>query len=101
MKIHANAKTCPQSRRLLIRRIEEGNWPLMKAAEAAGISGRSASQSALHIESHPVVARPFLAMTGGYRPSSRWTGGVQNLPAMRLSADGCQARSKTGPLPTV
>jgi transposase InsO family protein len=44
MKIHANAKTCPQSRRLLVRRIEEENWPLMKAAEAAGISGRSASK---------------------------------------------------------
>ncbi len=44
MKIHANAKSCPQSRRLLVRRIEDDNWPLMKAAEAAGISGRSASK---------------------------------------------------------
>ena len=44
MKIHANAKSCPQSRRLLVRRIEEEGWPLMKAAEAAGISGRSASK---------------------------------------------------------
>ena len=44
MKIHANAKTCPASRRLLIRRIEEESWPLMKAAAAAGISGRSASK---------------------------------------------------------
>ena len=44
MKIHANAKTCPQSRRLLVRRIEEQNWPLMKAAEAAGISGRTAAK---------------------------------------------------------
>ena len=44
MKLHANAKTCPNSRRLLVRRIEEEGWPLMKAAEAAGISGRSASK---------------------------------------------------------
>ena len=44
MRIHANAKSCPQSRRLLVRRIEEEGWPLMKAAEAAGISGRSASK---------------------------------------------------------
>ena len=44
MKIHANAKTCPQSRRLLVNRIEEDSWPLMKAAEAAGISGRSAAK---------------------------------------------------------
>jgi transposase InsO family protein len=42
MKIHANARTCPNSRRLLVRRIEEENWSLMAAAEAAGISERSA-----------------------------------------------------------
>ena len=44
MKIHANAKSCPASRRLLVRRVEEESWPLMKAAEAAGFSGRSAAK---------------------------------------------------------
>ena len=42
MKIHANARTCPNSRILLVKRIEEENWSLMVAAEAAGISERSA-----------------------------------------------------------
>ena len=42
MKLHANARTCPNSRRLLVHRIEEENWSLMGAAEAAGISDRSA-----------------------------------------------------------
>jgi transposase InsO family protein len=42
MKIHGNARTCPKSRRLLIRRIEEEGWSLITAAEAAGISERSA-----------------------------------------------------------
>src|SRR6188472_2089706 len=42
MKIHANARTCPNSRKLLVRRIEEEGWSLMAAAEAAGISERSA-----------------------------------------------------------
>jgi transposase InsO family protein len=42
MKIHANARTCPNSRKLLVNRIEEENWSLMVAAEAAGISERSA-----------------------------------------------------------
>jgi transposase InsO family protein len=42
MKIHANARTCPNSRKLLVTRIEEENWSLMVAAEAAGISERSA-----------------------------------------------------------
>ena len=42
MKLHANARTCPKSRRLLVRRIEEEGWSLAAAAEAAGVSERSA-----------------------------------------------------------
>lgn len=41
MKLHANARTCPKSRQLLVDRIEEG-WSVMKAAEAAGITARTA-----------------------------------------------------------
>ena len=41
MKLHANARTCPNSRRLLVDRIDAG-WSLMEAAEAAGISDRTA-----------------------------------------------------------
>lgn len=44
MKIHANARTCPNSRRLLVRRIEEEGWSLMAAAEAAGVSERTAAK---------------------------------------------------------
>jgi len=42
MRIHANARTCPKSRRLLVNRIDDEGWTLMEAAEAAGISVRSA-----------------------------------------------------------
>ena len=42
MRLHANARTCPNSRKLLVSRIEEEGWSLMAAAEAAGISERSA-----------------------------------------------------------
>jgi transposase InsO family protein len=42
MKLHANARTCPKSRRLLVRRIEEEGWSLTAAAEAAGVSERTA-----------------------------------------------------------
>lgn len=44
MNIHANARTCPKSRRLLAARIEEKDWSLMEAAEAAGISERTAAK---------------------------------------------------------
>jgi transposase InsO family protein len=43
MKLHANARTCPKSRRLLIDRLE-GGWAPRSAAEAAGVSGRTAAK---------------------------------------------------------
>jgi transposase InsO family protein len=42
MKLHANARTCPKSRRLLVQRIEQEGWPPARAATAAGISERTA-----------------------------------------------------------
>src|SRR3954454_5407842 len=41
MNLHANARTCPKSRRLLVDRIGAG-WSVMEAAEAAGITDRTA-----------------------------------------------------------
>jgi transposase InsO family protein len=42
MKLHGNARTCPKSRRLLVERIEHGGWSVTAAAEAAGVSERTA-----------------------------------------------------------
>ena len=41
MKLHANARTCPKSSRLLVERVRDQGWSVMAAAEAAGISERS------------------------------------------------------------
>jgi transposase InsO family protein len=41
MRLHANARTCPKSRRLLVERID-GGWSVMEAAAAAGITDRTA-----------------------------------------------------------
>ncbi len=43
MELHKNARTCPASRMLLIRRIQAG-MPVTSAAEAAGVSRRTASK---------------------------------------------------------
>src|SRR3954452_13533439 len=43
MKLHGNARTCPKSRRLLVDRLE-GGWSLTEAAEAAGVSDRTAAK---------------------------------------------------------
>jgi transposase InsO family protein len=44
MKLHANARTCPKSRRLIAHRIEQQGWSLAAAAEAAGVSERTAAK---------------------------------------------------------
>src|SRR4051812_27536490 len=41
MKLHANARTCPKSRQLLVDRVGAG-WSVMEAAAAAGITDRTA-----------------------------------------------------------
>jgi transposase InsO family protein len=42
MKMHANARLSLKGRELLIDRVEKAGWSLMSAAEAAGISDRTA-----------------------------------------------------------
>jgi transposase InsO family protein len=44
MKIHGNARTCPHSRLLICRRVIEQGWSLARAAEAAGVSERTAAK---------------------------------------------------------
>src|SRR6266851_3868332 len=44
MKLHANARTCPHSRRLAVDRVEWEGWTLAAAAEAAGVSVRTVSK---------------------------------------------------------
>ena len=41
MNLHASARTCPNSRRLLVRRVREEGWSVAAAAEAAGVSDRT------------------------------------------------------------
>jgi transposase InsO family protein len=42
MKLHGNARTCPKSRRLLVDRVGDQSWSVAAAAEAAGVSERTA-----------------------------------------------------------
>ena len=45
MKLHANARLSVKGRELLIDRIEDAGWSLTKAAQAAGVSDRTAHKS--------------------------------------------------------
>jgi transposase InsO family protein len=44
MRLHGNARSCPRSRRLLVSRVVVEGWALAAAAEAAGVSARTASK---------------------------------------------------------
>ena len=44
MKLHGNARTCPHSRLLMVRRVELEGWTLTAAAEAACVSVRTVSK---------------------------------------------------------
>ena len=41
MKLHASARTCPNSRQLLVERVIDRGWSVTAAAEAAGVSERT------------------------------------------------------------
>ena len=41
MKLHGNARTCPNSRRLLVERVLSEGWSVTAAAAAAGVSDRT------------------------------------------------------------
>ena len=42
MKLHGNAKLSVKGRELLVERVEPAGWSLTKAAQAAGVSDRTA-----------------------------------------------------------
>ena len=44
MKTHANARLTPLGRELLCKRVTEAGWTLGAAAEASGVSGRTAAK---------------------------------------------------------
>jgi transposase InsO family protein len=44
MRLHANHRTCPSSRRLICRRVLEEGWTVERAAVAAGCSARTAAK---------------------------------------------------------
>jgi leucine-zipper of insertion element IS481 len=80
MKLHANARTCPNSRKLLVTRIEEEGWSLMPAASAAGISERTAAK--------------WLAQPRSSQSSRAWTSGFEYRPMSPLFSGACSAGSQ-------
>ena len=78
MKLHANARTCPKSRRLIVRRVNEEGWSLAAAAEAAGVSERTARKWLSRFQAE--------GESGLYDRSSRPRRSPTRTPAERVAA---------------
>lgn len=44
MKLHGNARTCLHSRLLIVERVVDKHWTVSAAADAAGVSERTAAK---------------------------------------------------------
>src|SRR5687767_5323328 len=78
MKLHANARTCPKSRRLIVEHIEEEGWSLAAAAEAAGVSERAAAKWLARWRAHGESGLLDASSAPHHRPTQ--------LPAERVKA---------------
>jgi transposase len=84
MNLHGNARTCPNSRRLLVERVIEEGWPVVAAAAAAGISERTV---------YRWVSRFRLEGNAGLHDrSSRPLRSPRQLPAASVDAIRCLRR---------
>ncbi len=72
MKLHANARLSVKGRQLLVERIQDAGWSLSAAAEAAGISERTAQVAGpLPRAGSRRAAGPLLGAPRGGQPHRR------------------------------
>ena len=103
MKLHSNAKTCPRSRLLLCRRLLEEDWSLRQAAEAAGVSERTASKWLARYRAEGVnglVDRSSAPGSIPHRTPEQQVGTIASLRRLRMTAAEI-AEALSMPLSTV
>lgn len=89
MELHGNARTCPHSRRLAIRRVEEQGWTLAQAAAAAGVSVRTVSKwrRRFRLEGEPGLHdRSSIAELIPHRTSEERVQMIARLRRLRMTA---------------
>jgi hypothetical protein len=89
MKIHADARTCPNSRKLLVKRVEEEGWSLMAATEAELFEAAFEVGESPYIEQSKLAAsgcseRPQPGMSIAIAGPPRWRNGSQCSPCVGL-----------------
>ena len=87
MKLHANATTCPKSRALIARRVEQEGWTLRSAAEAAGVSVPTARKWVARARrGDSLEDRPSAPRRIPHRTPARLVRAVEALRRLRLTA---------------
>jgi transposase InsO family protein len=87
MNLHANAKTCPNSRELLARRVVEEGWSYTRAAEAAGVSTRTAAKwVARYRAGEPMADRSSAPRRVPARTPESVIDAIEKLRRLRLTA---------------
>jgi transposase InsO family protein len=103
MKLHANARTCPNSRALIAERVLEQGWSLAAAAEAAGVSERTAGKWVARFRTEGragLLDRPSAPHRRPRRTPPDRLAAIEALRRLRLT--GAQIAVKLGmPLATV
>ena len=103
MKLHANARTCPNSRALIVDRVLGEGWSLAAAAEAAGVSERTAGKWVARFRSEGRAGLLDRSSAPHRRPRRTPPERVAAIEALRrLRLTGVQIAVKLGmPLATV
>jgi transposase InsO family protein len=87
MNLHANAKTCPNSRELLARRVIQQGWSYAQAAEAAGVSTRTAAKwIARSRAGEPMADRSSAPRRVPSRTSKQTINAIESLRRLRMTA---------------
>jgi transposase InsO family protein len=87
MNLHANARTCRNSRELLGRRVIEESWSYQRAARAAGVSTRTVAKwVARYRTGEPMSDRSSAPRRVPSRTPARTIDAIERLRRLRMTA---------------
>jgi transposase InsO family protein len=87
MNLHANARTCPNSRELLARRVIEEGWSNARAGKAAGISERTVAKwVARYRRGEPMSDRSSAPKRVPARTPKQTIDAIETLRRLRMTA---------------
>ena len=84
MKLHANARTCPKSRALIAERVLDEGWSLAAAAEAAGVSERTAGKWVRRFRSEGLAGLGDRSSAPRRRPTRTAATRIEAIRKLRL-----------------